>query len=365
MAGSGWCPRGRGPVLWGTGAAGAQVIPLCARLLVMKMHNLHRTGAKAADAESSESEEEEDEEEEKKPHLELAMIPHYGGINRVRVTQLGGTQVAAVWSEKGQVEIAISDPEAMATFLREEQAKIKPLFSFAGHMTEGFAMDWSPIVSGELGRGLWVGGEGRWQSWGQQGAVGGGVKGVGRAGGASCDPVYAPPVFASCSADGSIRVWDVRAAPSRACMLTASQAHASDVNVISWNRHEPFLLSGGEGGALHIWDLRLFKPTDGLATFKQHTAPITSVEWHPTDAGVFAAAGADDQVTQWDLAVEREQEGEGESEDDPALASIPPQLLFVHQGETDIKELHWHPQCPGVLITTALSGFNIFRTISV
>ena len=99
-----------------------------------------------------------------------------------------------------------------------------------------------------------------------------------------------------------------------------------------------------------------------MATFKQHTAPITSVEWHPTDSGVFAASGADDQVTQWDLAVERDGASEAE---DPALASIPPQLLFIHQGESDIKELHWHPQCPGTLITTALSGFNIFRTISV
>lgn len=30
--------------------------------------------------------------------------------------------------------------------------------------------------------------------------------------------------------------------------------------------------------------------------FKHHSAPVTSVEWHPKDSTVFASAGADDQV---------------------------------------------------------------------
>ena len=32
------------------------------------------------------------------------------------------------------------------------------------------------------------------------------------------------------------------------------------------------------------------------ALFKHHSAPITSVEWHPQDSTVFASSGADDQV---------------------------------------------------------------------
>ena len=98
------------------------------------------------------------------------------------------------------------------------------------------------------------------------------------------------------------------------------------------------------------------------AMFKHHTAPITSIEWHPTDSSIFIASGSDDQVSLWDLAVERDTEPSGSGETEP---EVPAQLLFIHQGQTDIKEVHWHPQLPGVILSTAHSGFNIFRTISV
>ena len=55
--------------------------------MVLKMQNLHgprrRCGTDSSD--SSEEEEEEEEDEERSPQLHLAMIPHHGGINRVRV----------------------------------------------------------------------------------------------------------------------------------------------------------------------------------------------------------------------------------------------------------------------------------------
>lgn len=66
----------------------------------------------------------------------------------------------------------------------------------------------------------------------------------------------------------------------------------------------------------------------------------------------------------WDLALERDPEEEealAPEGNASAPADLPAQLLFLHSGQTDLKELHWHPQIPGVLLSTAADGFNLFK----
>lgn len=86
-----------------------------------------------------------------------------------------------------------------------------------------------------------------------------------------------PTVFASCSADTRVAIWDVR---KRDGMALSVKAHATDANVISWNTSVSYLLvSGADDGSIKIWDLRTFRSGEPVASFTWHKAPITSVEW--------------------------------------------------------------------------------------
>lgn len=75
-------------------------------------------------------------------------------------------------------------------------------------------------------------------------------------------------VLASCSVDKSIRIWDTRKYGAKANVITVENAHTSDINVISWNRKEPFIVSGGDDGFVHVWDLRNLKVIKEYFYFK-------------------------------------------------------------------------------------------------
>lgn len=230
-------------------------------------------------------------------------------------------------------------------------APTKPAFTFKGHRDEGFAIDWSSRKSGRLATGDCAGSIHIWDmkgaSWqvdsspykGHQGSVE--------------DLQWSPveeTVFASCSADKTVRIWDTRGRNGPQISLTA---HATDVNVISWNLGVTYLLaSGSDDGSFKVWDLRAIREAVPVAHFTHHKQAVTSIEWAPGDDSTLCVSSADDQVTVWDLSVEA---------DEGPAGDYPPQLLFIHQGQHNVKELHWHPQIPGVIATTAEDGFNVFK----
>ncbi|RLN83209.1 hypothetical protein BBO99_00002316 [Phytophthora kernoviae] len=290
-------------------------------------------------------------------------------IDVVRDNLGASSNIVATWSDRKKVhlwdiakQLESLDGKAGAPL----PAKQSPVYTFSGHADEGFAMDWSPVQAGRLVTGdcskfiyLWANSEGAWN-----------VDKVPFTGHKSSveDLQWSPTetsVFASCSSDRTVRIWDTR---RKAGSMLDVTAHDDDVNVITWNRNVAYLLaSGSDDGSFKIWDMRNFKADNPVAHFRYHTAPVTSIEWHPTDESVLAVAGADNQISVWDMSVEEDAEAAVPvaGENGEAKLDLPPQLLFIHQGQTDIKELHFHPQCPGVLMSTAGDGFNVFKPANI
>ncbi|KAI8062660.1 WD40-repeat-containing domain protein [Gongronella butleri] len=330
-------------------------------VVVMKMSNMQKT-------QQEDEDEDDDDALDEDPVLEHRSVAHNGCVNRVRVMPQSGKHLAATWSETGKVYVYDLDPfvsslDVPGTPLPKNY---KPLAMHQHGRHEGYAMDWSPLDAGKLLTGDNAGliyhttitPQGVLQT--ENAAF--------REHKSSVEDIQWSPsertVFASCSADQTIKIWDMRSKKKSAVSIHASQ---SDVNVMTWNRKAGYLLaSGHDDGSFSVWDLRTFKSGGGVspvASFKWHHAPITSIEWHHTEESILAVSGDDDQLTLWDLSVEPDTEEEGRIAANGV--EVPPQLLFVHQGQNQIKELHWHKQIPGCVLSTSNTGFNIFKTISV
>ncbi len=377
----------------GTQAASAKLN----HLAVLKVSNLTRGGhgpraprgpGAASDDDDSASDMDEDG-EGKDAVLHARRVQHTGGVNRVR-SALQRPGLVAAWADTGAV--GVWDLSALLAEVAAEAAPapgaarpapLAPRQTHA-HSAEGFALDWSPAIEGRLASGDCRAGIHVWEpAPGGRWAVGGALKGHA----ASVEDLQWSPaegtVFASASADRSLRVWDTRAA-ARGAMLAVEGAHAADVNVIAWNRLTSHLLaSGGDDGALRVWDLRTFASAAPAAAaggaaagggapapvahFAHHRAPVTSVEWAPFEASVLATTAADGAAAVWDLALERDPEEEAAADDGGAEApeDLPPQLLFVHAGQRDPKEAHWHPQIPGLLASTGADGFQLWKAANV
>ncbi|BFZ57682.1 Ribosome assembly protein rrb1 [Savitreella phatthalungensis] len=316
---------------------------------VVRCSNLTRSAGDESDSEDDDED----------PVLAYKAIPLTSGVNRIRATQTRDTpHLVAALQESGTLGIYNVEEHLQALNADERGSLLdsKPIHTYSG--SEGFALDWSNgrLVHGDNDAQIFL-------SEAREGGFATGSQPF-RGHDSSVEDLQWSPnertVFASCSSDGTFRVWDTRS-KKRAPAVTV-KAHSCDVNVMSWNSSISYLLAtGADDGRLSVWDLRALSEASPVATFDWHKSAITSIGWHPKDESVLAAAGADDQTTIWDLSVELDAE-EQAAKHAEGLGDVPSQLMFVHMGQQDVKELRWLPQLPGVLATTAATGFNIFKS---
>ncbi|KYR00943.1 glutamate-rich WD repeat-containing protein 1 [Tieghemostelium lacteum] len=342
------------------------------KILIMKLSSLHKTKYDDIDSDDEESDNEDEEDEEDngddsddEAELSYNYISHQGAVNRIRAMEQQ-SHIIATWSENRQVYIWNIKNHLKSLDDDSKPPKITaPVHLVNHHQDEGYALDWSTKVVGKLASGdckkliyvtsatdaTWVTDQTPYK--GHTGSVE--------------DIQWSPSedtVLASCSIDQTVKIWDTRLHQKPAASV---KAHKADVNVISWSKNVQYLMvSGSDDGSFRVWDLRNFKSDQPVSDFKYHQGPITSIEWNPYEESQIIVSSGDNQVTIWDFSLEEDTEEFKDTSvtnnDDDEDLQYPPQLFFIHQGQTDVKEVHWHPQIPHVAISTAYEGFNIFKT---
>merc|ERR1719295_932059 len=183
-------------------------------------------------------------------------------------------------------------------------------------------------------------------------------------------------VFVSVGCDKCIRIWDTRNG-KKEHVARIQNAHKMDINVCSWNPHsghDHLLMTGSDDHSFKIWDLRRLKGGGDEAGFSKklkkcahyflsswHVKPITSVEWHPQESSCAIVGSDDNQISIWDFSLEEDTSEPAEGAKLTKGQKVPPQLVFLHGGQEDVKEVHCHPQIPNMCVSTAGSGFHMFQ----
>eukprot|EP00371_Babesia_bovis_P001568 XP_001610215.1 WD domain, G-beta repeat containing protein [Babesia bovis T2Bo] len=299
--------------------------------------------------------------EESEAVLKCSSIRHPGIVNRIRCCPQSNRLVCTM-ADTGKVHIwDVDDQKRRLDDKGNENymEKGKPIYTCSAHKTEGYAVGWSHVNTGALATGdcngvivLWNPVEANWNNVEYFKAA------------QSVEDIQWSPkddhIFASACCDGYVRLHDTRTPKNPVASIVVCDGEIKDVNSIAWNHNQNNLLATGDDtGAGTIFDLRF--PEEHVAKLIWHKEPITSIAWHPTDPAVCIASSRDDSVSIWDMSVESESVDELQESEQ----KIPQQLMFLHMGQTEITEVMFHKQIPGVAITTSVDGFNIFKCINI
>jgi protein transport protein SEC31 len=110
-----------------------------------------------------------------------------------------------------------------------------------------------------------------------------------------------PHILATCSANGSTIVWDLRQKKPWCELRDPARGLVSD---IAWNPEkglEMLTASGDDNNPwIRLWDLRTSTSVP-LAVLKDHTQGVLSVSWCPHDPAFLLSAGKDNRTILWDL----------------------------------------------------------------
>ncbi|EXB41429.1 WD repeat-containing protein LWD1 [Morus notabilis] len=155
-------------------------------------------------------------------------------------------------------------------------------------------------------------------------------------------------VFASVSADGSVRVFDLRDKEHSTIIYESSDPDTPLVR-LGWNKQDPRYMATiiMDTAKVVVLDIRF--PTLPVVELQRHQASVNAIAWAPHSSCHICTAGDDSQALIWDLS----------SMGQPLDGGLDPILAYTAGAE--IEQLQWSSSQPDWVAIAFSSKLQILR----
>ncbi|XP_008797649.2 WD repeat-containing protein LWD1-like [Phoenix dactylifera] len=166
-------------------------------------------------------------------------------------------------------------------------------------------------------------------------------------------------VFASVSADGSVRVFDLRDKEHSTIIYESADPPNTPLVRLGWNKQDPRYMATiiMDSAKVVVLDIRF--PTLPVVELHRHQASVNAIAWAPHSSCHICTAGDDSQALIWDLSSMGSASGGGQQAQAAAEGDLDPILAYTAGAE--IEQLQWSSTQPDWVAIAFSSKLQILR----
>ncbi|KAG0457946.1 hypothetical protein HPP92_022803 [Vanilla planifolia] len=171
-------------------------------------------------------------------------------------------------------------------------------------------------------------------------------------------------VFASVSADGSVRVFDLRDKEHSTIIYESSDPPDTPLVRLGWNKQDPRYMATiiMDSAKVVVLDIRF--PTLPVVELQRHQASVNAIAWAPHSSCHICTAGDDSQALIWDLSSMGSTASGGQQQQSTAATAateggLDPILAYTAGAE--IEQLQWSSSQPDWVAIAFSTKLQILR----
>ncbi|EFJ48654.1 hypothetical protein VOLCADRAFT_81071 [Volvox carteri f. nagariensis] len=152
-------------------------------------------------------------------------------------------------------------------------------------------------------------------------------------------------VFATVSADGSVRVFDLRDKEHSTIIYESPQPDTPLLR-LGWNRQDPRYMATilMDSPKVVILDIRY--PTLPVAELHRHQAPVNALAWAPHSAQHICTAGDDSQALIWDVSAVGSGGGQPGALGGGTAGDVSLDPILAYGAQSEVNQLQWSSAQP-------------------